>query len=180
MNACRVSREDDGSRKILSIYFSEINDGCRAREIFNLFKKYGDLVEVVIPTRKDKPGRMFGFARFVDMEDVRLLAVRLDNIFIGDIKIYADLPRFQREQNQFNIEDKKRSNGSKFRNTSKPFVHRPFKDIPFRGAYVGFRSYAEVVDINKHSHPRQASAHLVSQLKKRNVRDSRMILWVRS
>lgn len=43
-------------------------------------------------------GKRFGFARFQDVKEPRMFAVRLDNIFIGSTKIYVNIPRHQRTQ----------------------------------------------------------------------------------
>ncbi|MCI60542.1 hypothetical protein A2U01_0081798, partial [Trifolium medium] len=46
--------------------------------MFNIFQKYGDVVEVVIPAKRDKGGRRFGFARFEQVWDVRKFGFELD------------------------------------------------------------------------------------------------------
>ncbi|CAL5211534.1 unnamed protein product [Lathyrus oleraceus] len=69
---------------ISSIYFLEFSDHCRAKDIFDRFKKHGDISEVVIPHKRNNLERRFGFARFREVEDVRMLAVRRDNIFIDN------------------------------------------------------------------------------------------------
>ncbi|XP_058741851.1 uncharacterized protein LOC131614255 [Vicia villosa] len=81
---------------IVSIFFSEIPNRIRAKDIFELFGFHGDVVEVVIPPRKNKLGKRYGFARFVGVDDARILAVRLDNILIDRRKIHANIPRFER------------------------------------------------------------------------------------
>lgn len=72
---------------ISSIYFLEFSDHCRAKDIFDRFKKHGYISEVVIPPMRNNMNnfeRRFGFARFREVEDVRMLAVRLNNIFIDN------------------------------------------------------------------------------------------------
>lgn len=44
----------------------------------------------------NKIGKKFGFARFKEVEDESLLAVKLDNVQIFGKKIHANLPRFER------------------------------------------------------------------------------------
>lgn len=53
---------------------------------------------MVIPPRRNKLGKRFGFVRMINMEDVRLLAVRLDNILVDGRMIHANLPRFDRNR----------------------------------------------------------------------------------
>lgn len=57
--------------------------------------------EVLIPHKINKVGKRFDFARFVEVEDIRLFAVKLDNIFIDNVKIHANVPRFNRAEKVF-------------------------------------------------------------------------------
>lgn len=65
--------------------------------MYNVFKEFGDINEVVITPRRDKRGKRFKFARFNNVENERMLAVKLDNIVIGTKKIHANVPKFNRE-----------------------------------------------------------------------------------
>lgn len=38
------------------------------------------MVEVPIASRRNKVGKLFGFVRFKEVEDLRLLAILLDNV----------------------------------------------------------------------------------------------------
>ncbi|XP_058749527.1 uncharacterized protein LOC131622508 [Vicia villosa] len=91
------SRLSEAKRNALtSIFFSEIPERITSSEIFELFGCVGDIIEVVISPRRNKFGKRFGFARFENVEDGRVLAVKLDNILIDGRKIHANLPRFSR------------------------------------------------------------------------------------
>ncbi|MCH85835.1 hypothetical protein A2U01_0006687, partial [Trifolium medium] len=85
-------------------FFTDFPDSYRAKALFNTFHLYGDIMEVVIPAKRDKGGRRFGFARFDNVEEPRKLESELDNIIIGRVKISVNLSRFQRR------EEHKRSN----------------------------------------------------------------------
>lgn len=74
--------------KISSIFFPEIPESCMAKDMFFFSsKKHGDFVEVIIPPKKNKFQKRFNFARFIEAEDPRMLAIRLDNIFISKKKM---------------------------------------------------------------------------------------------
>ncbi|MCI27027.1 RNA-binding protein 25-like, partial [Trifolium medium] len=66
--------------------------------MFKVFQKYGNIQEVVIPAKRNKLGRRFGFARFVHVHDEERFGTELDNIIIGRDKIFANLSRFQRRR----------------------------------------------------------------------------------
>ncbi|CAK8536639.1 unnamed protein product [Lathyrus sativus] len=77
-----------------------------------IFKKYRDIDEVVIPSRRDENERRYGFTRFFNVMDERRMAVRLDNIIINNVKLFFNLPRFQRD----NHDDKKHENDRNYDN----------------------------------------------------------------
>jgi hypothetical protein len=87
----------DHSRET-TYFFTDIPDSFGAKAMLNVFQNYGNIIEVVIPAKKDKRGRRFGFARFVNVRDTRSFGLYLDTIIIGRDKIRVNLPRFQRDK----------------------------------------------------------------------------------
>lgn len=45
----------------------------------------------MIQPKKDKRGKRYRFVRLKNVEDVRIIAVKLDNIILGNKKIYANV-----------------------------------------------------------------------------------------
>lgn len=84
---------------VSSFFFNEFHDSCDAKEMLEIFKEYGLVVEVVILPRRDKRGKRYGFVQLRKVADKRILAMRLDNIYIQGKKIFAKIPRFQRRTN---------------------------------------------------------------------------------
>jgi hypothetical protein len=82
--------------KLTTYFFSDFPNYFGAKAMFNAFSYYGDIVEVVIPVKRDKGGRRFGFARFDRVRDVRPLEKELDTIIVGRDKISVNLSRFHR------------------------------------------------------------------------------------
>lgn len=66
------------------------------KDIYDLFMKHIDIIEIMIPPKRNIFGRRFRFTRFKKVEDEKLLAIRMDNIFIDNKKIHVNIPRFQR------------------------------------------------------------------------------------
>ncbi|XP_058783348.1 uncharacterized protein LOC131658029 [Vicia villosa] len=85
-----------GQENVRSFYISEFPDTTKAKDLFGLFGCIGCVVEFSIAPRRNKVGKRFGFARFKDVLDSRLLAVSLDNVIICGRKIHANEPRFER------------------------------------------------------------------------------------
>lgn len=66
-----------------SFFFTTFLDEKKAKDMFEVFKEFGDIDEVFILARRDVKGRHYGFVRFFDVKYVRFLATKLDNIFLG-------------------------------------------------------------------------------------------------
>ncbi|PNX97063.1 cysteine-rich receptor-like protein kinase, partial [Trifolium pratense] len=67
--AFKSRREDNAKYK--TYFFSNFPENHGAQAMLNIFRKYGKVVKVVIPAKRDKGGRRFGFARFDQVRDVR-------------------------------------------------------------------------------------------------------------
>lgn len=80
---------------ISNYFFTEFPKDYGAKEMYDIFKEYGLVVEVVIPSRRDNLGKHYGFVRFRRVGDEGKLAVKLDNIFIKSKKFHANVPKFQ-------------------------------------------------------------------------------------
>lgn len=55
--------------------------------------------EISIPTKRSRRGKRYGFARFLNDRDEKLLETKLDNVFLEGRKIFPNLPKFGRELN---------------------------------------------------------------------------------
>lgn len=75
-----------------SYFFTNFPDNFHAKQMLAAFLKYGDFEVVVIPSKRDKLGKRFGFAREVNVEDPDRFGVKLDNIIIGRNKIMVNIP----------------------------------------------------------------------------------------
>lgn len=127
---------------ISTIYVSAFSDRSRAADLFRLFGCVGDVVEVVIPLKRNKFRKHFGFARFKNVEMERLLAVKLDNIIIDGRKIYANQPRFSREEGK---------GTENVRWQQQEIFTMKKENLKFKGKVsgVGSTSYAKVVKEGK-------------------------------
>lgn len=57
--------------KAVTYFFSQFPKDHGAKEIYGIFTKYGNATEVVIPPKRDKIGRRFGFVRVKQVRDPR-------------------------------------------------------------------------------------------------------------
>ncbi|PNX71430.1 hypothetical protein L195_g027309, partial [Trifolium pratense] len=125
-------------------FFSDIPDSFGAKALFNAFHYYGDIMEVVIPAKRDKGGRRFGFARFDRVNDPRQFEFELDNIIIGRNKISVNLSRFKRSEGNYNNDDR-----SKERKEARDIVNKDegrTRDFLRNGRNLQFNTRSDNVD----------------------------------
>ncbi|PNY01681.1 hypothetical protein L195_g024982 [Trifolium pratense] len=108
----------------------------------NVFQHYGDIVEVVIPARRDKRGERFGFARFVKVDDIRRFEYELDEIIIGRDKISVNISRFQRQERQNDRREGENNDAENRRERQKRDGDTIHNSDELRG---GLNSYAQAV-----------------------------------
>ncbi|KAF1893040.1 hypothetical protein Lal_00024162 [Lupinus albus] len=82
----------------MSFFLTNFPTDFGAKEMWEIFNKWGKCVDVVIPSRKDKYGKKFGFARFLNVQDIKSMVEKLDRIRIGSYKIWVYIPKFDRGQ----------------------------------------------------------------------------------
>lgn len=93
-----INKKEEGSQPLVgnSFFITEFPENLRAKFLFGIFKEYGEIEEVSIPSRRDKRGKRYNFARFDNVKDVRILASKLGSIFFGKTKLYSNILRFHR------------------------------------------------------------------------------------
>ncbi|KAF1897854.1 hypothetical protein Lal_00032615 [Lupinus albus] len=68
-------------------YWDNGHKSSKISEIWEVFHKWGKVVDVVIPARLDKYVKRFGFVRFQGVSNSKLMVVKLDRIWIDSYKI---------------------------------------------------------------------------------------------
>lgn len=61
-----------------TFFFTGFPISFEEKETYEVFKEFGLVVEVVIPTRRDKRGKQYGFVRFGKVGDKSVMVVKLD------------------------------------------------------------------------------------------------------
>ena len=85
---------------ISSFYFTRFPEEATEAELWQHFKKVGDVREVFISRKRNRSGRRYGFARFKGVDDVKQLERRLDNIVLGGLKLYVNIPKYERDTHE--------------------------------------------------------------------------------
>lgn len=63
--------------------------------MFYEFKDIGEIVDVIIPHKKDRRGRRYGFVQYTNVTDEKLLTTKLDNIIFEGRKLFANILDFK-------------------------------------------------------------------------------------
>lgn len=66
-----ILRSEEGKYRARNAYFffTSFLDYFSAKDMFEEFQSYGDIDEVVIPSKRDIRGNQYGFVRFFDVKD---------------------------------------------------------------------------------------------------------------
>lgn len=83
---------------VVSFYFTNFPPSYGIEALWGLFMKWGKVVDVFVPGKRNKEGKAFGFVRFKDVWYPNELERRLDQIWIGTYKIKANYTRFTRQK----------------------------------------------------------------------------------
>ncbi|CAL0299917.1 unnamed protein product [Lupinus luteus] len=94
----RITHERPLFRNSITFFFTNFPPNHGAKDLWEIFSKWGKVVDVVIPPRVDKYGKKFGFVRFQHVANNKELVQKLDKICIGLYKIWVNFPKFQRRQ----------------------------------------------------------------------------------
>ena len=131
-------------KDVSSFYFTRFPVDITEQDMWQSFRKWGDLREIFISKKKNRNGRRYGFARFKGVNDAHKLARQLDQIVIGGLKLYVNIPKYGRDT------------AMKTAAPSVPLGHegKQPKEAPHRGQHQATRGltlYAAVVARDKYN-----------------------------
>ncbi|XP_058759070.1 uncharacterized protein LOC131632317 [Vicia villosa] len=92
----RGNRKEGERKACISFFITEFGDKWKTKDLFFEFKDLREIDEVVIPPKRDRNGRRYGFVHFLNVKDVNLLAIKMDNVVSERGKLFANFSRFER------------------------------------------------------------------------------------
>nr|GEY05482.1 cytochrome P450 716B1-like [Tanacetum cinerariifolium] len=87
---------DEVQKISTSIFVTDFPEYAKAKDLWNVCKQYGHVVDAFVPGRRTKKGKRFGFVRFIRVLDVDRLVSNLCTLWIGNHHLHANVARFQR------------------------------------------------------------------------------------
>ncbi|PWA45386.1 hypothetical protein CTI12_AA518330 [Artemisia annua] len=107
------SKEDHVQQISTSIFITNFPEQFSFRDLWKVCQDYGRVIDAYIPNRRSKTGSRFGFVRFIHIKDVDRLVRNLCTIWVGRLRLHANVARFQRSplnnskyKNHINAEQK--------------------------------------------------------------------------
>ncbi|XP_068501687.1 uncharacterized protein [Phaseolus vulgaris] len=94
----RSGRQED--KGVTSFFFSNFPSGVREVDMFRVFRKWARVKDIFISRRLNKWGRRFGFVRFVEVRDAGPLERELDQLYVGNKKLFVNIPKYQRKMKE--------------------------------------------------------------------------------
>lgn len=89
---------------VVSYYFTNFPLSLGIEALWGLFMKWGKVVDVFVPSKKNKEGKAFGFVRFKEVLFPNELERRLDQIWVGTYKLRVNYTRFSRNKDMGGIQ----------------------------------------------------------------------------
>ncbi|GJV93110.1 RNA-directed DNA polymerase, eukaryota [Tanacetum coccineum] len=93
----KKSNVDDLAKISLMVYVSNFLSHLTVHELWNICGKVGTVTDVYIANRKNKLGQMFVFCRYIKVVNYDNLIHSLSNIWIGKLRLHANVARFGRK-----------------------------------------------------------------------------------
>ncbi|KAF1894928.1 hypothetical protein Lal_00022422 [Lupinus albus] len=137
------------SRNSTTFFFTNFPQDHGAKEMWEIFNKWGKVIEVVIPSRVDKYGKKFGFVRFWNVNNSKQLAANLDQIWIGSYKIWANLPKFVRRR----VSDPTFSGATNVNPRPRPTPRKTANVATTHSSLRDARNFADVVKFGRKNIP---------------------------
>lgn len=94
----RMGSKNQVFHNAINIYVSNFPSHLSKRELWNICGIVGKLLDVYIARNKNKLGQMFAFCRFENGQNSETLVEELMKIWIGKLKLHANVARFGKDQ----------------------------------------------------------------------------------
>ncbi|GKU99398.1 hypothetical protein SLEP1_g12255 [Rubroshorea leprosula] len=76
-------------------FFTNFPEDWKHESMWQTFRKYGRVLDIYSPFKKSRMGSRFGFVRFLDIRNECELEHQLEQIWVGEFKLWVNRPRFK-------------------------------------------------------------------------------------
>ncbi|KAL4559089.1 hypothetical protein LXL04_031222 [Taraxacum kok-saghyz] len=96
--------------KATSFFITNFPEIWSSSDIWKELSAVGKIVDLFIPTKRNKAGRKFGFARFFGVSDVGKFEQQLNGVWMNKLRLKANLARFERGKQSSNKQHRRHIN----------------------------------------------------------------------
>ncbi|XP_068497837.1 uncharacterized protein [Phaseolus vulgaris] len=100
VNTRKWHGDHGSSQDYTTFFFSNFPYGYTETDMLKVFQRWARVKEVFVSRRLNKWGRRFSFVRFFYVRNVRWLESELDQIIVGNRKLYVNIPKYCRTQEE--------------------------------------------------------------------------------
>lgn len=93
----KKTRQRDKGVAMATFYFTNFPESLGVEPLWKMFTRWGYVVDVYVPNKRNREGKMFGFVQFDRVSEVKELEDQLRMIWIGLHKLRVNLSKFSRQ-----------------------------------------------------------------------------------
>jgi len=101
VNTRKWHGDHGSSQDFTTFFFSNFPNEYSEMDMFKFFQRWARVKEVFVSRRLNKWGRRFCFVRFFDVRNVRWLESELDQLLVGNRKLYVNISKYRRTQAEY-------------------------------------------------------------------------------
>ncbi|GKU93946.1 hypothetical protein SLEP1_g7495 [Rubroshorea leprosula] len=87
-------------KQATTFFFTNVPDDWSYEGMWSTFLKFGRVYDIYSPNRRSRNGSRFGFVRFLGVTDKKELERKLDQIRVGDQKLWVNMPKYDAEKHE--------------------------------------------------------------------------------
>ncbi|GKU86994.1 hypothetical protein SLEP1_g1457 [Rubroshorea leprosula] len=110
-------------------FFTNFPEDWRQENMWQTFCKYGRVLDIYSPMRKNKMGSRFGFVRYLDVRNERELEIQLDQIRVGSLKLWVNIPKFEEKRSYVKINQRHNEHTRNRERSQGARGHRTFAEV---------------------------------------------------
>ncbi|KAJ9548111.1 hypothetical protein OSB04_020654 [Centaurea solstitialis] len=144
----RSSGKDIFESRATTFYITNFSNRSTEADLWGIFKKIGKVVDVYVARKSNKSGARFGFARFLGITDKVGFERKLNNTWVGNCRLLANVARFGRDTT--GKKETRKSFGTEEKEGEKVNLNAGYKAGP-DDKWKAVKSFADVVKGDKSS-----------------------------
>ncbi|KAI3751225.1 hypothetical protein L2E82_22273 [Cichorium intybus] len=128
-----------------SYFVAGFSDGCRNNDIRECFRRFGDIADIYMGSRKNLSGRNFAFVKFNNVVDIWCLEREMKDVVCFGKHLSVNVARYGRDKNLIVTVPKKINSGTtKTKTDIKPCWIPVSNNIPLHAKSFGRKSFVDV------------------------------------